>query len=132
VAIGSLQRQADAIIAQAAGDTVRTAFLITGALALLAAALLTPRLQPAARRRGLGTLVGLSAAIILLPAGYAVAKEAAPSGTPKLTAPCKPQPGPHASGFSGFLQSLAIDALNTVACSQGITREQLVLNLVGH
>ena len=68
---------------------------------------------------------------MVLPAGYAVAKQATPSGTPPLAAPCKPGPKPQASGFSGLLQSLAIDGLDTVACHEGITREQLVLNLIG-
>jgi predicted MFS family arabinose efflux permease len=132
-ALGSLHRQGDAIIVQVAGDSVRTAFLITGLLALLAAALLRPpRLAPAAQRRGLRALAGLAAAIVLLPAGYAVAKRASPPGTPQLAAPCKPRPAPQASGFSGLLQSLAIDGLDSLACREGITREQLVLNLIGH
>jgi predicted MFS family arabinose efflux permease len=129
-AVGSLQRQGDAIIVQAADDSVRTAFLITGLLALLAAALLRP--PRLAERRGVRALAGLCAAVVLLPAGYAVAKRAAPPGTPQLAAPCKPRPTPQASGFSGVLQSLAIDGLDSVACREGITREQLVLNLIGH
>ncbi len=131
-ALGSLRREGDAIIVQAVSDSVRIAFLITGLMALLAAVLLRPpRLAPAAQRRGLRALAGLSAAILLLPAGYAVAKQATPSGTPRLASPCKPGPKPQASGFSGLLQSLAIDGLDTVACHEGITREQLVLNLIG-
>jgi predicted MFS family arabinose efflux permease len=132
-ALGSLQRQGDAIIVQAAGDSVRAAFLITGLLALLAAALLRPpRLAPVSPRRGLRALAGLSAAIMLLPAGYAVAKRATPTGTPQLAAPCQPGPTPHAGGFSGLLQSLAIDGLDSVACREGITREQLVMNMIPH
>jgi len=132
-ALGSLQRQGDAIIVQAAGDSVRAAFLITGLLALLAAALLRPpRLAPASPRRGLRAVAGLSAAIVLLPAGYAVAKQATPPGTPQLAAPCKPGPMPQAGGFSGLVQSLAIDGLDSVACRERITREQLVLNMIRH
>jgi predicted MFS family arabinose efflux permease len=132
-ALGSLQRQGDAIIVQAAGDSVRAAFLITGLLALMAAVLLRPpRVALASRRRGLRALTGLTAAIVLLPAGYALAKQATPPGTPKLAAPCKAGPKPHAGGFSGLLQSLAITGLDTVACREGITREQLVVNLFGH
>ena len=130
-ALVSLRRQGDAIIVQAAGDSVRAAFLITGLLALLAAALLRPpRLVPASQGRGLRALAGVSATIVLLPAGYAVAKQATPPGTPQLAAPCKRGPTPQAGGFSGLLQSLAIGGLDSVACSEGITREQLVLNLV--
>jgi MFS family permease len=132
-ALASLQRQGDAIIVQAAGDSVRTAFLITGLLALLAAALVRrPRLAPVSQRRGLRALAGLSAAIVLLPAGYAVAKRVTPVDTPQLRAPCTPGLIPRAGGFSGLLQSLAIDGLDSVACGEGITREQLVLNLTGH
>jgi predicted MFS family arabinose efflux permease len=131
-ALDALRREGNAIIVQAVSDSVRIAFLITGLMALLAAALLRPpRLARAAQRRGLRALAGLSAAIVVLPAGYAVAKQATPSGTPPLAAPCKPGPKPRASGFSGLLQSLAIDGLDTVACQESITREQLVLNLIG-
>jgi hypothetical protein len=129
-ALGTLQRQGDAIIVQAAGDSVRSAFLITGLLALLAVALLRPpRFALASQGRGLRALAGLSAAIVLLPAGYAVAKQATPPGTPQLAAPCKPGPTPHAGGLSGLLQNIAIGGLNTVACREGISREQLVVNL---
>jgi len=51
---------------------------------------------------------------------------------PQLAAPCKPGPTPHAGGFSGLLQSFAIDGLDSVACREGITREQLVMNLIRH
>ncbi|MBV9334922.1 MAG: hypothetical protein JO243_03435 [Solirubrobacterales bacterium] len=132
-ALDSLQQQGDAIIVQAAGDSVRAAFLITGLLALLAAALLRPpRRAAVAHRRGLRALAGLSAAIVLLPVGYALAKRATPAGTPQLAAPCQPGPMPQASGFSGLVQSLAIDGLNSVACREGITREQLVVTLIRH
>jgi hypothetical protein len=130
-ALGTLKRQGDAIIVQAAGDSVRAAFLITGLLALLAAAVLRPpRLALGSQRRGLRALAGLSAAIVLLPAGYAVAKQVTPSAAPRLAAPCKSGPTPHAGGFAGLLQSLAIGGLDSVACREGITREQLVMNLI--
>jgi predicted MFS family arabinose efflux permease len=132
-ALGSLQRQGDAIIVQAGDDSVRAAFLITGLLALLAAALLRPpRLAPDSPRRGLRALAGVLSAVALLPAGYAVAKQVTPAAAPKLGAPCTSGRVPHAGGFSGVLQSLAIDGLDSVACREGISREQLVMNLTHH
>jgi hypothetical protein len=49
-----------------------------------------------------------------------------------LTVPCKPGPMPRAGGFSGLLQNLAIVGLDSVACCEGITRGQPVVNLIGY
>lgn len=65
-ALESLQKQGDAIIVQVAADGLRYAFLITGGLGLLAAALLG-----APRRREVAGL--LAASTLALPLGYAVA-----------------------------------------------------------
>jgi hypothetical protein len=37
---------------------------------------------------------------------------------------------PRAGGFSGLLQNLAIVRLDSVACCEGITRGQPVVNLI--
>jgi hypothetical protein len=68
---------------------------------------------------------------LVLPAGYAVAKSALPTSTPTIGAVCHESSLPAAAGLSGLLQNLALTGLDKLACSQGITREQLVLRMVG-
>jgi hypothetical protein len=117
-----LQAQGDSIIAEVAADSVRDAFLIAGALGLLAAMIIRPP------RRLQATAV-LAAATLVVPAGYAVAKSALP--TPTVRAVCQQGSLPRAGGISGLLQGVALTGLDQLACSQGVTREQLLLRMLG-
>jgi MFS family permease len=118
----ALQR-IDDVLVDAVGRAFRTPFLITGALALLAALLLATRAR----------LVGaLAAAAALAVAAPVVAKllydaEAPPPVT--LADPCKPRPLPQSGGVSGFLQDRVLQLLDRAACNVGATREELVLAL---
>ncbi len=124
-AVDKLVHQGDAIIVEVASDSLRAAFVVAGALGLLAALLLIP---PRRRLRFAGSLATAS---LLLPLAYAIAQQETPSATPALSSPCRAPPTPTAGGLSGLLQNLTYDGLNRLACSEGISREQLVLNLVG-
>jgi hypothetical protein len=123
-ALSGLRHQGDAIIVQAASDSLRAAFLIAGALGLLAALVIR-------RPRRLRVAGVAAAASLLMPTSYAIAKQAVPSATPKLAAPCQAGPSPAAGGLSGLLQTVALAGLDRVACSEGVTREQLVVSLLG-
>jgi hypothetical protein len=123
-ALTGLQSQGNSIIVEVAADSLRDAFLIAGALGLLAAMII----RPPRRLQGTAVLVAVS---LVVPAGYAVAKSAVPSTTPTVGAVCHQGSLPAAGGLSGLLQSVALTGLDQVACSQGITREQLVLRMVG-
>jgi MFS family permease len=123
-ALEALQQQGDAIIVQVAADGLRDAFLITGALGILAALMLrTPR-----RRE----LAGLAAACSLaLPAAYAIAQARLKPALPQITPACHAGIIPPASGLSGLLQNFALNGLEQLACARGISREELVLQLAG-
>ena len=124
-ALQALEREGDAIIVQVAADGLRDAFLITGALGILAALLVRPP-----RRRELAS-VAAAASCLLLPAGYAIATARLKPPLPHLTSACKGGPISPAQGLSGLLQSLALGGLDQLACAQGISREELVLQLAG-
>ena len=123
-ALRALQQQGDTIIVQVAADGLKDAFLITGALGILAALILRPP-----RRR---ELAGLAAASSLaLPAAYAIAETQLKPALPKLTPACHAGIIPSAQGISGLLQNLALNGLDQLACARGISREELVLQLAG-
>ncbi|WP_205696824.1 MFS transporter [Conexibacter sp. SYSU D00693] len=114
------QRADDTLVA-AVGEAFRTAFLVTGALALLAALVLLPV--------G-GTAVGLAAVVALvLPAGYALAHDRRAPEPVRLQNPCEERELPSSGGLGGFLQDRALAYLDTTACRNGSTREELVLAL---
>jgi hypothetical protein len=123
-ALTALQGQGDAIIVEVGADSLRDAFLITGALGLLAAMIIRPP------RRAQVT-AAVAAASLLVPAGYAVARATRSPSTPTVGAACHEGSLPAAGGISGLLQDAALTGLNGLACSRDMTREQLVLSLLG-
>jgi hypothetical protein len=126
-------RRAFDVLAARADDTLigaitkafRVAFLVTGALALVAALLLVPW--------GIGPIAALVAAavvVVALPVGYfALHRETAPTPV-AIQDPCHAhrQP-PKTGGISGFLQVQGLKLLDTAACRLGSSREELVLAL---
>jgi hypothetical protein len=114
-----LGHRADETLTTAVGEAFRTAFIVTGALALLAALLLV--LPPPA------AALGATAATL---AAYALLHAAIAPDPVKLQDPCKPREAPHVGGISGFLQDRALQLLDTTACRLHASREELVLALV--
>jgi hypothetical protein len=123
-ALTELANEGDTLVVQVASDGLEYAFLITGALGLLAAFLLRPP-----RLREASTVLVTSS--LALPIGYALASRALEPASPKLGTPCHPVSIPDASGFSGLLKSSGLATLDRIACAEGISREQAILNLVG-
>jgi MFS family permease len=123
-ALGALQQQGDAIIVQVAADGLRYAFLITGALGLLAALLLRPP-----RRRDVAGMVAASS--LVFPVGYAIASTQLKPALPKLTSACQASAIPSGGGIAGLLQHLALSGLDRLACARGVSREELVLQIAG-
>jgi hypothetical protein len=118
-----LGRRADETLVAAVGEGFRSAFLISGLLALLAAGLLAGR----ARRRL--AVVLASAAAVAMATGMALAhRDRAPAPVP-LTDPCAGRSLPDSGGLEGILQQGALTALDAAACKLGSTREELVLAL---
>jgi MFS family permease len=116
-----LGRRADDTLVQAAAESFRAAFLIAGALALVAAAFVLP----APGRR---TALARAAVVALAVTGVYGLLDAAVSPKPvQIGDPCRPRATPSAGGVSGVLQDEALATIDQVACHFGSSREELVL-----
>jgi MFS family permease len=108
--------QVDATLVRGVDEAFRPIFLITAALALLAALVLAPR-----PKRGLAFA---GAAAVALPAGAVVVALAVAPQTPTIEDPCQERP-PRAG--STAVEQVAMDVLDRAACERGSSREQLLL-----
>jgi MFS family permease len=122
-----LGRRADETLTAAVADAFQAAFLITGALGLLAALVVAP--WPPARRAvpvlGAAAALGLGA-----PAAYAALHAAiAPAQVPILDPCTAKRKLPQTGGLGGFLQDQALRLLDQTACRYHASREELVLAL---
>jgi hypothetical protein len=118
----ALARGADDTLVTAVGEAFRVAFLITGALALLAAIALVPRRLTAG-------LTAAAATAVVLPAGYIALHASAAPEPVAIRDPCQKRDLPQLGGVQGFLQDQALRLLDTTACKLGSSREELVLAL---
>jgi predicted MFS family arabinose efflux permease len=118
-----LGRRADDTLVEAVAESFRAAFLIAGALALVAAAFVIPA---PTRRTALARAAILA---LTVPAVYALLDGATGPEPVKIADPCKPRETPHAGGIGGLLQDQGLAALDQVACHFGSSREELVLAL---
>ncbi len=123
VAYDQTTSRADDILIAAAGHAFLPAVLIAGALAILGALFLVPRLHWTTG------LAAAAAAAVITPAAYAFAHHQLAPPVPKILDPCKPRPKPHTGGISGVIQDQALHALDELACKNGSSREELVLAL---
>lgn len=120
----ALSRRADDVLVRAVGDAFRTAFLLTGALALLAAAVLV-----VGERLPLGALIAAAALGVAALTGAVALDRAQRPAAVALRDPCEPRPLPRTGGIAGALQDSALVLLDRAACHDGATREELVLAL---
>jgi MFS family permease len=120
VAFDDVADRADETLVTAVGEAFRTAFLVTGALSLLAALLLVPRTGGLA----IAAAIAIAAA---LPAGWALAHDRLAPEPVALLDPCEERPLPESGGITGFLQDRALQNLDATACRNGSSREELVL-----
>jgi len=128
--IAALGARADETLVAGVGEAFRTAFLVTGALALLAAVLALGAGRggrPSRRRRP--RVVLLVAAALALPVAQALLFLALSPAPPALADPCAGRDVPSSGGLSGTLQRGALQALDDAACRLGSSREELVLAL---
>jgi MFS family permease len=118
----------DGTLVRAVDDAFRPAFLITGALAVLAAALLAwPLLRGAhGALPQQATAIALAAAIAL-PIGQAMIAPAAAPARGEIKNPCDDRDLPSTGGIGGFLQDAGLIALDRAACEFGSSREELAL-----
>ncbi len=118
-----LGERADDVLVQAVKEAFRTAFLISGGLALLAAIFVLP----AARRRA--ALARVAAIALTVPLLYGVLDASIGPEPVHIADPCKPRKSPSTGGITGLLQDQALATLDQVACHFGSSREELVLAL---
>ena len=120
----------------------RWSFVITGLLALLAAALLFAQAQsrsprdasrsssvalPRPARRG--SMVALLIVAVVVPAGYAACERSLATTPVRIADPCTGGPLPSTGGITGFFQNGALEVLDQAACRLHTSREELVLAL---
>ncbi|WP_272474519.1 MFS transporter [Baekduia alba] len=122
-AYDDLAHRTDDTLVLAVGEAFRTAFLVTGALALLAAAAVLPR------GRWTAALVGVAATTAALPLAYVAAHHVAAPEAVTIRDPCEQRSLPGTGGLEGFIQDRALELLDTAACRAGASREELVLAL---
>jgi predicted MFS family arabinose efflux permease len=124
-AYDDLAARTDDTLVLAVGEAFRTAFLVTGVLALLAAAAVLPRRRPSRPQ----ALAAAAAAAVLLPLAYLGLHAVAAPEPVALRDPCRQRDLPRTGGFEGVAQDFVLATLDTSACRAGATREELVLAL---
>jgi MFS family permease len=122
-----LGTRADETLVAGVAASFRGAFLITGALGLLAALAVAPWPPP---RRATGALLAGAALALGTPVAYAVLhRELAPKTVPILDPCTAKRKLPQTGGLGGFIQDQALRLLDTTACRYHSSREELVLGL---
>jgi hypothetical protein len=120
----------DRVVTAAVRRAFRPTFIVTSALALVAALVL---LSGALGRAGALARPALSAAAIaalVAAAGYGIAFAAASQTTIPLRNPCQERQLPETGGITGQLQDISLSALDRAACNLGVGREELLLAIV--
>jgi MFS family permease len=122
-----LGARADETLVAGVAASFRGAFLITGALGLLAALVVAPWPPP---RRATGALLAGAALAVGTPVAFALLhQELAPRTVPILDPCTAKRKLPQTGGLGGFLQDQALRLLDSTACKYGASREELVLGL---
>ena len=119
--------RADETLIAAVADAFHVAFLVTGALGLLAALVVAPWPAP---RRAAPALAAAVVVAVCLPAAYAVLHHRLAPPEVRILDPCDAKRKlPGTGGLGGFLQDQALRLLDTTACRYHASREELVLAL---
>jgi hypothetical protein len=135
--LARLQEDLDDVVLAAVDAAFSPAFALTGAMALLAALVLLPRLRRRpgtvvlSARRGLQAgAVGLAAlAALVVPAGYAIAESTLKAEPVEIADPCQERERRSVGGVEGTVERAALEAVDRAACKHGSSREELVLAL---
>ncbi|MDO9407829.1 MAG: hypothetical protein Q7T67_05375, partial [Patulibacter sp.] len=114
--------RADETLITAVNGAFRTAFLITGGLALLAALLVLP---PLGRHPALA--IALAAAALALAGGQVLMARGERPAPVVIADPCQDRSLPNIGGLDGFVQDAALGLLDRAACRFGSSREELAL-----
>jgi hypothetical protein len=125
--LGHLGGRLDDVVTGAVRDAFRSTFIVTAAMALLAALiLLSGALGAALARPALATATAASIAAV---AAYGIVFAAKGRETVPIRDPCQDRNLPDTGGITGFLQDQSLAALDRAACDFGSSREELLLAL---
>jgi hypothetical protein len=124
-AYAELRRRVDATLVEGLDRAFAPAFLVCGALALLAALAVRPPPRGRAGRLALGA----AAVALALPAAQAALRPRLAPAPVRIADPCRPRALPSTGGIEGALQDAALVALDRAACRFGSSREELALAL---
>lgn len=131
-----LGRSADQTLLAAVGDAFKAAFLLAGAVALLAALVLgrRPRTGFGKGVRGgparAAAVLTCALVCVITPAAYAAAQGALRPTPVLIRDPCRPRALPQVGGLTGALQDQALRGLDGLACRLHTSREEIVLAFV--
>jgi MFS family permease len=126
--LDSLGERLDDVVTGAVRSAFRPAFIVTAALALLAALVLFSGATAAGAIARPAVATAAIAAIIAA-GGYGVAYASSTRETVPIGNPCDDRQLPETGGISGEIQDLSLAALDRAACNIGSSREELLLAL---
>ncbi len=125
-AYDDLTQRADDLLVTSVDEGFRTAFLVAGGLALVAAGLLAVFALRSARAPALVTVTAAAAIGVL---AFALLADSARPAPVEIADPCEQRDLPSTGGVTGFAQDAALVAADVIACRVGSSREELVLAL---
>jgi MFS family permease len=127
--LGNLGDRLDEVVTGAVRSAFRPTFIVTSALALLAALILLSGAGRAALMWTRPAVATAAIAALLAAAGYGIAYANSTRETVQIGDPCQDRELPDVGGISGALQDISLAALDRAACKFGSSREELLLAL---
>jgi hypothetical protein len=127
--MGNLGDRLDEVVTGAVRSAFRPTFIVTSALALLAALLLLSGAGAAAGALGRPAVATAAIAALIAAGGYGIAYANSTRETVQIGDPCEDRDLPNVGGITGALQNISLEALDRAACKFGSSREELLLAL---
>jgi MFS family permease len=127
--LGRLGDRLDDVVTGAVRSAFRTTFIVTSALALLAALILLTGAPRAAAALSRPAVAAAAIAALVAAGGYGIAYASTTRETVQIGDPCQDRDLPDVGGISGQLQDISLAALDRAACEFGSSREELLLAL---
>ena len=127
--LGNLGDRLDEVVTGAVRSAFRPTFIVTSALALLAALILLTGAGRAALMWTRPAVATAAIAALVASAGYGIAYANSTRETVQIGDPCQDRELPDVGGISGALQDISLAALDRAACKFGSSREELLLAL---
>jgi MFS family permease len=127
--LAALGGRLDDVVTGAVRSAFRVAFIVTAALALIAAAILLWGAIPPVGDLRRGAVVAAAIAAIAGLGAYGAGFAASERETVAIADPCRERALPETGGIGGLLQDVSLEALDRAACEFGSSREELLLAL---